>query len=139
MVLFWPHIWQEYIRWEWYVVYCNVFKRNFGKQYRIPIALISLHFNELIWRFQLWCSSKITPRYLTLLQVVIFCSLILKFRCFVICFYVGLNKTVSALLVLRHLFVRNHWQIKARSWFIFLDLDLDFKIFFVNTKFVSSA
>ena len=85
MVLFWPYVWQEYIRWE-----CvhSVFKRNFSAYCRIslniPIDLLNFHFNELIWRFQSRCSSKTTPRYLTLLQVLIFSPLILKFRCFVI-------------------------------------------------------
>ena len=72
----------------------------------------------MIWRFQSRCSSKITPRYLTLLQMLIFCPLILKFRCFVICFCLGLKIIISVLLVLRLiLFARSHRRIKARSWF----------------------
>ena len=50
---------------------------------------LSLHFHELVWRFQQRCSSKITPRYLTLLQVLVFRPLILKLWCFVICFCLG--------------------------------------------------
>ena len=110
MVLFWPHIWQEYIRWE-----CvhSVFKINFPAYCRIllniPIDLLSFHFNELIWRFQSRCSPKTKPRYLTLLQVLIFSPLILKFSCFVICFCLGLKIIISVLLVLRLiLFARSH-------------------------------
>ena len=92
----------------------------------------------MIWRFQSRCSSKITPRYLTLLQVLIFCPLILKFRCFVICFCLGLKIIISVLLVLRLiLFAWSHQEIKARSWFTYLLIFL--RDFSVSSKFVSSA
>ena len=93
----------------------------------IPIALLSLHFNELIWRFQSRCSSKITPRYLTLLQVLIFCPLILKFRCFVICFCLGLKIIISVLLVSRLiLFARSHIDRLKE------DLDLFINFFIIS-------
>ena len=102
------------------------------------MSLLRLCFNELIWRFQLRCSSKIMSRYLTLLQVLSFCPLILKFRCFVVCFFLGLKIIFSVLLILRLiLFAGSHQQIKARSWFTCLLIFL--RDVSVSSKFVSPA
>ena len=77
-------------------------------------------------------------RYLKFLHVLIFWPLILKLRCFVICWFFGRKMIIFVLLAFRFiLLARNQCHIKERSRFtcplIFLSQ------LSVNRKFVSSA
>ena len=64
-------------------------------------TLLNLITSESICGCQLRCSCRRTPRYLTVVYVFILSPLILKLRCLVIVFPLGLNNKISVLLVLR--------------------------------------
>ena len=84
------------------------------------------------WR----CSCSRIPRYLTVVDVFILSPLVLKLRCLVIVFPVGLNDKISVLLVVR-LILYDHWTRSANPWFIsFL---ICFRDLFISNRLVSST